>query len=177
MSEEIKSWFLDRGYPECLIKQEMEKNAFLIQFFISKLKTKFKYIHLWLRTIFYLKHLLKLSVSKHLYLLTVCYYHAKYTFQIESTLYSCLNVKELLTRTSRDIWRLSDSNGIRTHSHLRIMMNLSIINILANRVADIYIKLKSITSKVHITSASIAFIKKAFIICWCYMNDGTFINY
>ena len=45
-----------------------------------------------------------------------------------------------------------------------MMANLSIINILPNRVADIYIKLKSITSKLHYTSASIAFIKKALFV-------------
>ena len=42
-----------------------------------------------------------------------------------------------------------------------MMTNLSIINILPNRLADIYIELKSITSKFHNTSASNAFIKKA----------------
>ena len=30
--------------------------------------------------------------------LTVCFYHVTYAFQSESTLYSCLNVKELLAR-------------------------------------------------------------------------------
>ena len=30
------------------------------------------------------------------YFMTVCYYHVTYAFQSESTLYSCLNVKELL---------------------------------------------------------------------------------
>ena len=35
--------------------------------------------------------------------LTVCYYHVTYAFQSESTLYSCLNVKELLARNRRDI--------------------------------------------------------------------------
>ena len=45
-----------------------------------------------------------------------------------------------------------------------MMANLSIINILPNRVADIYIKSKSITSKLHNTSASIAFIKKALFV-------------
>ena len=44
------------------------------------------------------------------------------------------------------------------------MANLSIINILPNRVVDIYIKLKSITSKLLNTSASIAFIKKALFV-------------
>ena len=45
-----------------------------------------------------------------------------------------------------------------------MMANLSITNIQANRAADIYIELKSITSKLHNTSASIAFIKKAFFV-------------
>ena len=51
-------------------------------------------------------------------LLTVCYYYDKYEFQSESTLYSCLNVKEPLARNRRVIWRLSNSNGIWTHNHL-----------------------------------------------------------
>ena len=33
--------------------------------------------------------------------LTVCYYHATYVFQSEFTLYTWLNVKELLTRNRR----------------------------------------------------------------------------
>ena len=51
-------------------------------------------------------------------LLTVCYYHVMYAFQSESTLYSSLNVKELLARYRRDIWSLNDSIGIQTHKHL-----------------------------------------------------------
>ena len=35
--------------------------------------------------------------------LTVCSYHVTYAFQSESTLYSCLNVKELLARSRREI--------------------------------------------------------------------------
>ena len=35
--------------------------------------------------------------------LTVCAYHVTYAFQSESTLYSCLNVKELLARSRREI--------------------------------------------------------------------------
>ena len=35
--------------------------------------------------------------------LTVCFYHVTYAFQSESTLYSCLNVKELLARNRREI--------------------------------------------------------------------------
>ena len=40
--------------------------------------------------------------------LSVCFYHVMCTFQSESTLYSCLNVKELFTRNRRDIWSLND---------------------------------------------------------------------
>ena len=49
---------------------------------------------------------------------SVCSYHVTYAFQSESTLYSCLNVKELLARSRREIWSLSDCNWIRTHNHL-----------------------------------------------------------
>ena len=34
---------------------------------------------------------------------TVCSYHVTYAFQSESTLYSCLNVKELLARSRSEI--------------------------------------------------------------------------
>ena len=39
-------------------------------------------------------------------------------FLSESTLYSCLNVKEFFAWDRRDIWSLSDSNGIPTQIHL-----------------------------------------------------------
>ena len=41
-----------------------------------------------------------------------------YVFQSESTLYNCLNVKELFARSRREIWSLSDCNLTRTHNHL-----------------------------------------------------------
>ena len=41
--------------------------------------------------------------------LTLCSYHVTYAFQSKFTLYSCLNVKELLARSRREI---------RTHNHL-----------------------------------------------------------
>ena len=50
--------------------------------------------------------------------LIVCFDHVTYEFESESTLYSCLNVKELLARKRRHIWRLSDRNGTRTNNHL-----------------------------------------------------------
>ena len=50
--------------------------------------------------------------------LTLYSYHVTYAFQSESTLYSCMNTKELLGRNKRDIRSLSDCNGTRTHNHL-----------------------------------------------------------
>ena len=49
---------------------------------------------------------------------TVCSCHVMYAFHSESTLYSCLNVKELLARSWRQIWSLSDCNWTRTQKHL-----------------------------------------------------------
>ena len=45
--------------------------------------------------------------------LTVCYYHDTYGFPSESTVYSFLNVKELLAQNRCNIWSLSDSNGFK----------------------------------------------------------------
>ena len=50
--------------------------------------------------------------------MSVCSYHVTHAFQSESTLYSCMNVKELLTRSKREIWSLSDCNWTRTHNNL-----------------------------------------------------------
>ena len=44
--------------------------------------------------------------------------HVTYAFQSESTLYSCLNVKELLAQNRREIWSLSDCKWTRTHNQL-----------------------------------------------------------
>ena len=49
---------------------------------------------------------------------TVCSCHVTYAFQSESTLYSCLNVKEFLARSWRQIWSLSECNWTRTQKHL-----------------------------------------------------------
>ena len=61
--------------------------------------------------------LLKIEFIKNPYL-PVCYYSVLYALHSESTLYSCLNVKELLAPTRRDIWSLSYRNGTRTDNHL-----------------------------------------------------------
>ena len=43
------------------------------------------------------------TIREKLVRLTVCSYHVTYAFQNEFTLYSCLNVKELLTQNRREI--------------------------------------------------------------------------
>ena len=50
--------------------------------------------------------------------LTVSFYDVTYAFQRESTLYTCLNVKELPARSWRGIGSLSDWNLIGTQKHL-----------------------------------------------------------
>ena len=62
----------------------------------------------------------------------------KYTFQSESTLYSCLNVKELLAWNRYNIWNLIENNGIWTKNHLAYKQ---ILNHLANHW-EIQISLK-----------------------------------
>ena len=51
-------------------------------------------------------------------ILTECSCHVTYAFHSESTLSSCLNVKELLARNKRKIWSLSDCIWTRTHNRL-----------------------------------------------------------
>ena len=58
------------------------------------------------------------SQSNSYYCWSVCSYHVMYAFQSESTLYICLNVKELLAQNRRNISSLSDSDGTWTHNHL-----------------------------------------------------------
>ena len=45
-------------------------------------------------------------------------YHVTYAFQSEFTLYTCLNVKELLARIRCETWSLNDCNWTRAHNHL-----------------------------------------------------------
>ena len=65
-----------------------------------------------------LKAISNVNLLSTTYYLTVFFYQVTYAFQSESTLYSCLNVKEILTRNRRDIWSLSDCSGTQTHKHL-----------------------------------------------------------
>ena len=50
--------------------------------------------------------------------MTVCSCHLTYAFQGETTLYSCLNVKELFAQSKCEIWSLSECNWTRNQNHL-----------------------------------------------------------
>ena len=71
-------------------------------------------------------HLAKLAkwlscfVSTYLYVAFDCMFlwcHVRVSEWIH-TLYSCLNVKELLAQSRREIWSLTDCNWTWTHNHL-----------------------------------------------------------
>ena len=86
-----------------------------------------------------LNHLLQLTkwlcwvVTSYLYGVFDCIFlSVTYAFQSESTLYICLNVKELLASNRGDIWRLSDCNSTRTHNHFLRQWTL-------NRLAELTI--------------------------------------
>ena len=49
---------------------------------------------------------------------TVCSCHVTYVFQSECTLYSCLNIIEILSQSMRKIWSVSYCNWNRTQNHL-----------------------------------------------------------
>ena len=54
-----------------------------------------------------------------------------YAFYSESTLYSFLNVMELLAQKRRDVWSLSDNDRIRTNNHLVCKQRLNHLTKLA----------------------------------------------
>ena len=62
---------------------------------------------------------------------------ATYVFQSESTLYSCLNVKEPLAWNRRWIWSSSDGNGTGTHNHLVLTRTLNHLAKLAKSLSRI----------------------------------------
>ena len=79
---------------------QFRENTFNLRNFIEHFTQKKKTSSYWLET------------------MTVCCYHVTYAFQSESTSYSYLNVKELLTRNRRDIWSSSDCNGTPIYNQL-----------------------------------------------------------
>ena len=96
-------------------------------------------------------------------LLTVCSCHVTYVFQSESTLYSCLNVKELLARNRREIWRWSGCNWTRTQNNLVLKRTL---NHLANW-SSVRLRTKWLWVRVQLQSSLLLF-QIIRLICSCY---------
>ena len=82
--------------------------------------------------------------------LTVCSYHTMHMCQSESTLHSCLNVKEPFALNKRDIWSLSNCNGIGTHNHLVRKQTVNLLVKLANDSAMLWV----LICTVHLTVCS-----------------------
>ena len=57
--------------------------------------------------------------------LTVCFCNVTNALQSESTLDSCLNGKELLAQSRREVWRLNDCCWTRTQNHLVLKRTLN----------------------------------------------------
>ena len=76
-------------------------------------------------------YFLKTSSVNPLTRLSACFYHVSYAFLSESTLWGCVNVKELLARNSR----LGDCNGTQTHNH---SVSKQILNHLAKWLNVVY---------------------------------------
>ena len=64
-TEEMKSWFLNKGYPKWLINQEKWEVNYSNSIVSRRIKTKFKEVFLWLFTTHYLKNLVKLPTNKY----------------------------------------------------------------------------------------------------------------
>ena len=80
--------------------------------------------------------------------LNACSYHVTYAFQSESTICSCLNVKELLARSRRKVWSLSDCNWTRAHNHLvhkRKLNHLTKLNSNWSKWLWVQVQLQSVT--------------------------------
>ena len=74
---------------------------------------------------------------------TVCSCHVTYMFESESTLYSCLNVKELHAWSRRETWRWSDCNWTRTENHLVLKQTLNHLAKLASLAKWLSVRLRT----------------------------------
>ena len=101
----------------------------------------------------------------------------------DSTLYSCLNVKEPLARRRRHIWSLSDYNGTRTHSHLVCKQTLNHLAKLASlaKWLSVCLRTKWLWVRIPLLSLNLLFIlkehndKKAFLFVLGYPWPVTLI--
>ena len=97
------------------------------------------------------------------------------SFRVNPHSIVCLNVKELLARSRRHIWSLSDSNVIRTHNHLvrkRTLNHLAdcpndwaVFWVLLVRSIWLYVYIMSRTS-VRVNPLSIVYLNVKELLAW-----------
>ena len=105
--------------------------------------------------------------------LSVCSCHVTYNFQSESTLYSCLNVKELLARNRREIWNLSDCNWTRTQNNFvgkRTLNHLAKLTKWLSCVSE-YLSVQCIWLYVLAMSRTRFRVNPHYIVAWMWRNS------
>ena len=98
--------------------------------------------------------------------LTVCSCHATYAFQSGSTLYSCLNVNEILAQSRSKIWGLSDCNWTWTQNHLVRKLTLNHLSKLANDWVVFWVLICTVHLTVCSCHVTYAF-QSGFTLCSC----------
>lgn len=73
------------------------------------------------------------------------------SFQSESAMHSCLNLKKLNARNRYDVWNVSDGSGIRTHNHLLHKQRLNHLSKLAKGLS-IRLQIKWLQIRIPIQS-------------------------
>ena len=114
-------------------------------------------------------------------IVAVCYYHVTYAFKSESTLYSWLNVKELIAWNRRKIWSLSDSNGIQTQNHLvrkRTLNHLAKRYIVAwcNKSPHLYMEFKFVLNILSVRLILFHIVSTQFSSEWIIILMSTWVN-
>ena len=93
---------------------------------------------------------------------TACSCHVTYALWSESTLYSCLNVKDLLARSRREIRSLNDCNWTQTQNDL---VRKPTVNHLAKWLS-VHLRTKWFWVRVHLQSFK-SFMKAYAKVCKC----------
>ena len=90
-----------------------------------------------------------------------------HAFESVSTLYSCLNVKKLLTQSRREIWSLSDWNWTRSQNHLIHKRTLNYLAKLSKWLSCVV----STYLYVLVTSRMRFKVNPQFIVAWMSRNS------
>ena len=104
----------------------------MLLFIFVALQNLFERPYQYSKFLFSSQHRFQFSV----FFYAICFNCMHLSFQHESALYSCLNVKELLAWNRRKIWSWNDCNYTRTYNHLACKQTLNHLAKLACNVRD-----------------------------------------